>query len=94
MANDSGSHRLARLKADVGRSLRANSVRSGFLVPGSQGVVPTISPTDVSSASGALTVNVNLVGGTIFLDDERRVRALAKEIKRLISEDTRRGLGV
>ena len=39
-----------------------------------------------------MTVNVNLMGGTIFLDDERALRALAKEIKRLITEDKRRGL--
>ena len=41
-----------------------------------------------------MTVNVSLSGGPIFLDDERRIRALAKEIKRLIGEDRRRGLGV
>ena len=43
---------------------------------------------------GAISVNVDLKGGAIFLDDERRVRALAKEIKRLIGEDKRRGLAV
>ena len=43
---------------------------------------------------GAVTVNVSLSGGPIFLDDERRIRALAKQIKRLIGEDRRRGLGV
>lgn len=43
---------------------------------------------------GGVTVNVSLSGGPIFLDDERRIRALAKEIKRLIGEDGRRGLGV
>ena len=43
---------------------------------------------------GSLSVNVTLSGGPIFLDDERRIRALAKEIKRLLSEDRRRGLGV
>ena len=32
-------------------------------------------------------------GGALFLDDERGVRALAKEIKRLIAEDIRRGIG-
>ncbi len=48
----------------------------------------------VGDGGGAVTVNVNLSGGPIFLDDERRIRALAKEIKRLIGEDGRRGLGV
>ncbi len=47
-----------------------------------------------SPAEATLTVNVNLMGGTVFLDDERRTRALAKEIKRLITEDKRRGLMV
>ena len=32
-------------------------------------------------------------GGASFLDNERGVRALAKEIKRLIAEDIRRGIG-
>ena len=47
-----------------------------------------------SPAEATLTVNVNLMGGTVFLDDERRTRALAKEIKRLITEDKRRPDGV
>ena len=47
-----------------------------------------------SSFAGDSTVNVNLMGGTLFLDDERAIRALAKEIKRLLAEDRRRGLGV
>lgn len=48
----------------------------------------------VIDGGGAVTVNVSLSGGPIFLDDERRIRALAKEIKRLIGEDRRRGLGM
>ena len=47
-----------------------------------------------SSSAGDSTVNVNLMGGAVFLDDERTIRALAKEIKRLLTEDRRRGLGV
>ena len=39
-------------------------------------------------------VTVNLNGGAVFLDDERRMRLLAREIKRLIIEDVRRGIGV
>ena len=61
--------------------------------PGSANhIVPASAPGSPSEAT--LTVNVNLAGGTIFLDDERRTRALAKEIKRLITEDKRRGLTV
>ena len=39
-------------------------------------------------------VTVNLNGGVVFLDDERRMRLLAREIKRLIIEDVRRGIEV
>ncbi len=39
-------------------------------------------------------ITVNLNGGAVFLDDERRMRALAREIKRLIMEDVRRGIEV
>ena len=54
-----------------------------------------VAASEVSAGEpGAVTVNVNLMGGAVFLDDERRVRALAKEIKRLITEDKRRGLPV
>ena len=42
----------------------------------------------------AVQVTVNLNGGAVFLDDERRMRLLAREIKRLIIEDVRRGIGV
>ena len=39
-------------------------------------------------------VTVNLNGGAVLLDDERRMRLLAREIKRLIIEDVRRGIGI
>ena len=39
-------------------------------------------------------MNVKLMGETILLDDERGLRALAKQIKGLITEEKRRGLGV
>jgi len=58
---------------------------------GSRGPVARVG--DVTEP-GTISVNVELKGGAIFLDDERRVRALAKEIKRLIGEDKRRGLAV
>ena len=51
-------------------------------------------PRAANGDGGALSVNVTLSGGPVFLDDERRIRALAREIKRLLSEDRRRGLGV
>ena len=67
--------------------LSATDPTVGRLGALSQVIPPAAGPTDVT-----LTVNVNLMGRTIFLDDERRTRALAKEIKRLITEDKRRGL--
>ena len=61
--------------------------------PTSAAMVLTARPA-TSSSAGDSTVNVNLMGGAVFLDDERTIRALAKEIKRLLAEDRRRGLGV
>ena len=46
------------------------------------------------SGSPDVQVTVNLNGGVVFLDDERRMRLLAREIKRLIIEDVRRGIDV
>ena len=46
------------------------------------------------SGAGSVHVTVNLNGGAVFLDDERRMRLLAREIKRLIIEDVRRGISV
>ena len=37
---------------------------------------------------------VGLAGGVVYLDDERTMRRLAREIKRLIIEDVRRGIDV
>ena len=44
--------------------------------------------------SSGVRVTVNLKGGVVFLDDDRRMRLLAREIKRLIIEDVRRGIDV
>ncbi len=35
-----------------------------------------------------------LGGGVVYLDDERSMRVLAREIKRLIMEDVRRGIDI
>ena len=48
--------------------------------------------TGVPAEPSVVTVNVSLRDGAVFLDNERRTRALAKEIRRLIAEDSRRGL--
>ena len=107
MSTDTRLQRLELLRTEVNSSLRSFLHRTRLLTPGSgapRGVargapapgvaVPVVGSKDADPAPGAVVVNVNLMGGTIFLDDERRVRALAKEIKRLITEDTRRGLGI
>ncbi len=47
-----------------------------------------------STGATDVQVTVNLNGGVVFLDDERRMRLLAREIKRLIIEDVRRGIEV
>ena len=107
MTNDSRSERLSLLKAEANRSLRSFLRRNRFVTPRSEadrdtrhraepsiGLLPAIPSRGAGASSDAVNVNVNLSSGTIFLDDERRMRALAKEIKRLISEDRRRGLGV
>ncbi len=59
--------------------------------PGDGGTAPRPSP---RSGAEGVHVTVNLNGGVVFLDDERRMRLLAREIKRLIIEDVRRGIEV
>ena len=101
------TERLMRLRAELNQSLSAFLRRTGLLTPkskdrgeatnASDGLaepIPSTAARRVERATEAVSVSVDLKGGTIFLDDERRVRALAKEIKRLITEDSRRGLGV
>ena len=107
MTADSLSRRLSRLKGDANRPLTLLLQCSGFAVPASMtaaaeagnpstsGSITAIpAARETVSAPGAVNVSLNLGGGTVFLDDERRVWALAKEIKRLVIEDRRRGIGV
>ena len=107
MTDDSLSIRLSRLRRDADRSLTLLLQRSGFAVPASMtaaaevgnlstsgNITPIPAARETVSAPGVVNVSVNLGDGPVFLDDERRVRALAKEINRLIIEDRRRGIGV
>ena len=107
MSTDFRLERMSRLRAEADRSIRsflrrATSVpsvsgasrASGGRPPITEGVASDGNPTLAEAAPGAVVVHVKLMGDTIFLDDERRVRALAKEIRRLITEDRRRGLAV
>ena len=97
MQADSPSRQLSRLRANVASSLRSYLRQATFPVavdeqtaePGGRTVSgrPTTPP-------GVSLMNARPKGKTILLDDERTLRALAKEIKRLITEDKRRGLGV
>ena len=85
---------LERLRERAGRIL-GDYARDGSLdLPRADEPEAAGRPRAAGDGGGAITVNVRLSGGPIFLDDERRIRALAKEIKRLIGEDRRRGLGV
>ena len=85
---DSLSGLRSSLAADVaslaGTSLSRSQHRARYEEP------------STSSSTGAadVRVTVNLNGGVVFLDDERRMRLLAREIKRLIIEDVRRGIEV
>ena len=82
MATSRGPRRLSRARADLSHAVESFLRRTGFPVPtGGEGT---------DSASGKLGTD----GGAISRDGERRKRALAKEIKRLITEDTRRGIGI
>ena len=89
MMDDSSSRRLSILRSESAASLRS------FLRLRTGAAYATSATADRMDAGAVVSsVHVNLVGQTIFLDDERRLRALAKEIKALISEDKRRGLGL
>ena len=89
-----GADGLERLRERAGRIV-GDYARGGSLgVPRADGSAAGGRSRAAGDGGGAVTVNVSLSGGPIFLDDERRIRALAKEIKRLIGEDGRRGLGV
>ena len=101
------SERLTQLRAETDAVLRslprsAPSAGSTPETPSARGrgrpltsaaTILTARPASSGFARDS-TINVNLMGGTVFLDDERAIRALAKEIKRLLAEDRRRGLGV
>ena len=108
MSPSGGSRRLTGLTLESERALLAFGQRLGVAPSAASdasqfagGVSPTRqAPHPLALRPGrevvsdAVNVNVHLLGGTVILDDERRVRALAKEIKRLISEDKRRGLAI
>ena len=99
-----GQH-LQSLKAEAGQALRARAMRLASLpnlAPSRDtGSRRETSPAP-SSSPGAATARRRPIGadaaaGAAEVEaprEERTVRALAKEIKRLLTEDRRRGLGV
>ena len=90
MPSESSSERLSRLRAEADRSLRSYLQRTTL-----SALTPTPWGVGVQrAASRAPAQSANPPGGMILPDNERRLRALAKEIKRLITEDKRRGLAV
>ncbi len=89
-----GADGLERLRERADRIVGEYARGGEFRVPRADGAANGGRRSAMGEGGGAVMVNVSLSGGPIFLDDERRIRALAKEIKRLIGEDRRRGLGV
>ena len=94
MASNNRAERLALLKGEAERSLHSALDRLELLRTGRPGHRGVTEPRSHAGENGMPRSTADLMGGTFFPDDERRLRALAKEIKRLITEDTRRGLAV
>ena len=97
--------RLQSLTAEAGRALRAHAKRLASLPipapspdsPSRRGASPE-SPTSPGPASARRRrIAGRAMAGVSEIEaprEERSVRALAKEIKRLLTEDRRRGLGL
>ena len=98
MADGSNVDRLSSLEGELSRSLDGYLGRLRLPVRrrGSRRAASTArgKPADTPTSVAALGHHAirEAGGGTVFSDDERALRALAKQIKRLISEDDRRGL--
>ena len=91
MAGSEDGVELSQLQAALDRSLVSYLRRLSFAVPRSRSRRTATSAAASLRGSG---VHRGAGGEPVFHDDERRLRALAKEIKHLISEDKRRGIGV
>ncbi len=98
MASGANSRDVDELRASLGESVAALLVGSDFAMPTSGGRGRRrLTGGGARVAAGAgdkLHVGrASLSSGEGMLRDERSMRALAKEIKRLITEDARRGIG-
>lgn len=78
---------LEHLRARARRSLRSFLRRNSFTTHVHPSPRSAANPTAPSSS-----VDISLISEVPLLRDERLMRALAKEIKRLIAEDSRRGI--
>ena len=96
MSNSHDRRRLDQLRSDLHRVLEPVLQGSGFALPrrgpgrDANGARQRAAGAagDLRGVRGSQGVRAPVPG------DERRIRALAKEIKRLITEDSRRGIGV
>ena len=85
---DDAPDRLERLRTGARRSLESVSFRAISVRRSLSGSAPS----GRESRQGEPDVGPGPAGGAPALRDERRTRELAKEIKRLIAEDGRRGI--
>ena len=105
MTEHSRSERLQSLTAEANEALRDRAKRLAslpVLAPGSESGSRRVRSPEPSASLGAVSSRRGLITGEATAGvadvktarEERSVRALAKEIKRLLTEDRRRGLGV
>ena len=105
MNDDILQGRLGRLRADGNQSLQRFTrhrlaVTMLSFTPGSRGRGRTRSSSAANPLRVAALPNERAAedsrssAAAALIDDERQIRVMAKQIKRLIVEDRRRGLGV
>ena len=94
LADETSSQRVARLSTEADETLRGFLRRTGMFAVLSEAGASS-GPDSPPAGDGAYgTGEETARGRTRTPRDERPLRALAKEMKRLITEDKRRGLGV
>ena len=106
MSPDQDSDELQRIRAYLNARLDSFVRRTSLHLPtgiegsgniGPRGHNPQVGPLTALQGSGPTATpasnRINLKGMKAFQDNERSVRALAKEIKHLITEDMKRGIG-
>lgn len=99
MADSAYSRDVDELRAGLGGSVATLLAGTGFAISkgGGQGRRRVVGG-DTRAAAGAsgkqLVAGAASSSGEGVLSDERSMRALAKQIKRLITEDARRGIGI